>query len=258
METKISYGCSEDAWAEYDLFLIDLIDRYNIKRVCDIGGGGNPVLNMAYIKEKDIDYSILDISEIELEKAPAGYFKIVADISSPDFSINEKFDLVFSKMLAEHIIDAKQFHRNVLSLLNDDGWAVHFFPTLYSFPFLVNRLTPDRLACNLLNILAPRDRFQHGKFPAYYHWCRGPVQSQIDKFKDLGYDIVEYRGFFGHEGYYKRINILKRLHTIKTNYLLKNPSPFFTSYAYVVLKKARQDVLAYHHSDSQRSNLSGT
>lgn len=189
------------------------------------------------IDKKSLNYSILDISEHELNKAPSYYSKILADIASPHFTLNSKFDLVFSKMLAEHISDAEQFHKNVLNCLTTKGLAVHFFPTLYTVPFLANYLFPERLSNFLLNKFAPRDRYQHRKFPAYYHWCRGPTFKQMHRLTSLGYDIIEYRGLYGHHGYYKNVPVLRKIHDIKTNYLIKHPNPLFTSFAYVVLRK---------------------
>ena len=139
-------------------------------------------------------------------------------------------------MLAEHITDAEQFHKNVVSCLTHNGLAVHYFPTLFTLPFFINYIIPNSLADNLLHIFDPRDRHQHAKFRAYYRWCRGPTNKQIQRFICLGYDVIEYRGFFGH-GYYNKFKILRKIHNIKTNYLLQHPYPMLTSYAYVVLKK---------------------
>ncbi|MGA9119805.1 MAG: class I SAM-dependent methyltransferase, partial [Bacteroidota bacterium] len=143
----------------------------------------------------------------------------------------------FSRMLAEHVRDGRMFYTNVWQMLARGGVAVHFFPTLYALPFLVNWLTPEVLANSIANVLTPRDKYQHAKFPAYYSWCRGPIHGQLRRLVDLGFDIIEYKGFFGHPGYYRKVIFLKRLHELKTNYLLKRPNPLFTSYAYVVLKK---------------------
>lgn len=236
MQTNISYGTYMEAWDGFSSFLANLISKNHIKKICDIGGGANPVLSTDYIREKNLDYSLLDISEFELSKAPANYTKILADIASPNFKLDNKFDLVFTKMLAEHITNPKQFHKNVLNCLNDNGLAVHYFPTLYTLPFFVNYIMPERLADILLHMFETRDRYKQAKFPAYYRWCRGPIRKQIQRFITVGYDIVEYRGFFGH-GYYKKITALDKLNRIKTNYLLKHPNPIFTSYAYVVLRK---------------------
>jgi len=190
-----------------------------------------------YIEKKGINYTILDISEDELKKAPSGYKKLAANIASPELSLGDvSFDLVFSKMLAEHIRNGEQFHKNILRILARKGLAIHFFPTMYSFPFIVNKLVPERLADKLLNIFAPRDRYQHEKFPAYYSWCYGPTRKQMHEFNSLGYEVIEYRGFYGHS-YYRKVAPLRMLHDVKTRFFLRNPNPNFVNYAYVVLKK---------------------
>lgn len=238
MTTRVYYGRSIEAWEGYEQLLGRFIDDLQAKKVCDIGGGANPLLTPDFVKTRDLEYSILDISEAELMKGPVNYHKIVADVASRDFAIENKFDLVFSKMLLEHLANAEQFHKNVLTLLNHGGMAIHFFPTLYTVPFLVNLLAPEFLAKILYNAFGARDKYQHAKFTAYYRWCRGPSNKQIKKYISLGYEVVEYGGFFGHSGYYQKTNFLRKLHELKTDYLTNNPSPYFTSYAFVVLRKA--------------------
>ena len=249
---KISYGPSSEALKGFEQFIRSVIDeRGDIRTVCDVGGGANPVLAADYVREKNLDYTVLDISAAELEKAPANYHKICADIAAPACELGKRFDLVFSKMVAEHIPNAEQFHRNVFNSLNDNGLAIHFFPTLYTLPFAVNRVIPESFSSALLNVFAPRDRHQHDKFPAYYHWCRGPIPSQIRRLTGLGYEIVHYRGFFGHPRYYRHLKPLQMLHQMKTNRLLKKPNPYLTSYAYIVLR--RPDVPAAVLATPERS-----
>ena len=153
-EPIISYGKSDDAWLGYKNFIISQIQSGEIKNVCDIGGGANPQLDSNTINELGIKYSILDISQAELDKAPDEYEKINADIASSDIQTEPTFDLMFSKMLAEHVRDGAQFHKNVFDLLNPGGIAIHFFPTLYTLPFLVNRVFPETLTDKLLNYFA--------------------------------------------------------------------------------------------------------
>jgi len=95
---------------------------------------------------------------------------------------------------------------------------------------------PERVADALLQLVAPRDKEQFGKFPAYYHWCRGPIKRQIQRLESVGYEVVEYKGFFGHN-YYERVPLFREAHKLKTHFLLKHPIPWLTSYAIVVLKK---------------------
>ncbi len=108
---KISYKKTKIVWKGYENILISLIEKNRLKRICDIGGGANPILDIAYVTKNKLSYSVLDISEDELEKAPSGYNKIVKDICSPTLEIEEEYDFIFSKMLAEHIKDAPQFHK---------------------------------------------------------------------------------------------------------------------------------------------------
>mgnify|MGYP000093579372 FL=1 len=234
---KISFDRSEVLSRSYKQIIIDLIDADNSNNICDIGGGANPLLDEKIIRKIGLKYYILDISKKELEKAPISYNKLNKDISSVEFDIKNQFDLVFSKMLAEHIKDAELFHFNVNKLLVKGGIAVHFFPTLYSLPFIVNKIIPEGFSMKLLNIISPRDNYQHAKFPAYYKWCRGPYKNSIERFIRSKYEILEYKGGFGHRVYYKKLKIFEKLHDIKTNYLLKHPNPYFTSFALVILKK---------------------
>ena len=234
---KISYGRSEDAWHGFEILILSLITKYEIKSICDIGGGANPILNEDSIKKLKINYTILDISEIELQKTSNLFDKILADVSSTNFNINRKFDLVVSKMLAEHIADAEQFHINIRTILNKNGLAIHFFPTLYALPFCLNYLLPNKFSGILLNFVSPRDKFRYPKFPAYYNICKGPIRSQLKILKKFGYDIIEYKAFFGH-GYYDNFRILKILHNHIVKLLLKYPINLFSSFSYVILRKS--------------------
>ena len=233
----ILYAKSVEGWRGYRALLENLIDTHHLKTLCDVGGGVNPVLRTDFISSRQLDYTILDISERALSKAPIEYKKIAQDITQKNLSISQKFDLVFTRMLAEHVRDGELLHRNVYSILTPGGYAVHFFPTLYAVPFLINRVAPERIASALLDFFAPRDKHEQAKFPAYYNWCRGPTKKMSSRFTAIGYEIVEYKGFFGHEEYYKKIPMLQQWHKLLSVYLLKNPNPHFTSYAWVVLRK---------------------
>jgi hypothetical protein len=121
--------------------------------------------------------------------------------------------------------------------LNDNGLAVHCFSTLYAFPFLVNKLIPEWLSDKLLAIFNPREDYhQHAKFKAYYDMSFGPTAKMIKFFSTIGYEIVDYTGYFGHP-YYKRIPPIDAIERVKAKWLVKHPVPFLTSYSSVILKK---------------------
>jgi hypothetical protein len=164
---------------------------------------------------------------------------VCVDITSPHLELFGSYDFIFSKMLAEHVRSGEMFHRNIYRLLAINGNAFHFFPTLYAPPFVVNRLLPERLAEKLLfSLQAGRGKEgRHARFPAYYSWCRGPIPSQIKRFHDIGYDVSEYVGFFGHDKYYQKFSFVKKIHRMFSNWLVKHPIPVLCSYAFVLLHK---------------------
>ena len=105
-------------WESGSALLKQQITTLHRKTVADIGGGANPLLDRAFIEESEVDYSLLDISETELDKAPGYYKKIQVDVAAPlDYFLSrvgeERFDLVFSHMFLEHAPDPLRVHRNI-------------------------------------------------------------------------------------------------------------------------------------------------
>lgn len=185
---------------------------------------------------RNLNFSLLDISQEELSLAPDGYLKVCADIGGPQPPAKSQYDFVFSRFLAEHVSSGEQFYRNTFEMLKPGGEAFHFYPTLFALPFVVNKLMPERLADKVLNIVSPRDRQKQGKFPAYYSWCFGPTPSQIKRLEEMGFEILSFVGMYNH-GYYKRIPPLHALHQIAVKCLLRWPNPYLTSFAFVHLRR---------------------
>jgi hypothetical protein len=235
----IEYRLTDEAWDGYTAFLERLVVERGCRKICEIGGGANPALKQDFVLKHGLDYVIVDISAEELAKAPSGYRTRVLDVSSPLNGEEGTYNLVFSKMLAEHVSDASIFHTNICRLLKPRGAAFHFFPTLYSPPFVLNALLPERLTYWLLNhIQKGREKSgRNAKFPAYYQWCRGPVKAQFSRLESVGFKVVRYIGFFGHPGYYKRVPPLERIHRGIASWFQRHPVPWLTSFAYVILEK---------------------
>lgn len=239
MSSGVKYQLTGDAWRNFDAYIHELAGDSSCRRVCDIGGGANPIGAPASRLTPLESYTLLDISETELAKAPEGYDKVVADIASASPPDLGTYDLVFSKMLAEHVRSGEQLHRNIFKMLNPGGLAVHIFPTLYALPFLINHLMPEQLASAVLKKLSPQrlSTGRNDKFPAHYSWTLGPTSKQLARLEGIGYEVVEYLGMFGHEGYYERIPPIKKLHMAECRWLLAHPIPQLTSYARITLRK---------------------
>ena len=208
------------------------------KRWCDVGGGAKPVLNPAQIERFKLDYVLLDSSQGELDRAPGGYTKLRADILDPATTSEllaggGPFDVVLSRWTAEHVTDGRRFHESIFGMLTAHGSAVHFFPTLYSPPFVANLLLPDAVSGALLRHAEPG---RTAKFPPHYKWCRGPTRRQLRRLQSVGYSVERYAGYFGHH-FYDSVPALRRAHRTLSETLVRHPLPALTSFALVVLRR---------------------
>jgi SAM-dependent methyltransferase len=236
--TRISYGPADGAWKQFDRRVEELTTRPGT-RVCDLGGGATPVLPPSIVESRQLDYTLVDISSDELAKAPDGYRKVLADLTDSSPPVEGHHDVIVSRFLAEHLPNPRAFHENVLRMLAPGGRALHFFSTLYSLPFLVNRVLPENVSHWLVKQAQP-DREVHpqaGKWPAYYRWCRGPTPAQIERFERVGFEVEWYAGFFGTRRYYTRWRPLERFDMWLTDRLVEHPIPLYTSFAQLLLRR---------------------
>jgi SAM-dependent methyltransferase len=226
-------------WQKAPGYLKSVLADYGCRQVLEVGSGANPTLAPEDVRDQAPRYVTSDLSEDELLKADAAFERLVLDLSGTeiDSALLNKFDCVFSRMVGEHIRDGEQYHKNIFRVLRPGGIAVHCFSTLWTLPFAINRLVPDCVADRLLQIFAPRDAYKHGRFKAYYSWGSGPSKAMIARFESLGYEVIEYIGYFGHGYYRKRLAWLDRIERMKSQYLLHHPVPQLCSYATLVLRK---------------------
>src|SRR5690606_31706782 len=144
-----------------------------------------------------VEYTVMDVSQHELDLAPEGYRTLCYDVCDPEVArLGERFDLVLSRMVAEHVPDGEAMHRNVFRMLRPGGVAFHFFPTLYTPVFLANRLMPERVTRAVQRRIADREQ---PKFPAVYSMCRGPTPRARAALERIGYEVREYRPFYGSD-----------------------------------------------------------
>jgi hypothetical protein len=249
---KIVYKNLRDfpGWDLADEFLKGLISQYNSRNILEIGSGANPTLTLDFIKAQNLNYTTNDLDAGELQKANPLLKTLHFDFCSPELpaNIRNSYDLVFSRMVNEHVRNGKQYYQNIYDVLCENGITCHCFSTLYSFPFLVNKIVPESISDALLSIFSPREQYIHAKFKAYYSWSRGPTKRMIYRFKQLGFEVIEYAGFFGHEYYKKRLHFLNYLERIKSDFLLSHfPNPYLTAYAYIILQK-KSRLLVIHEN----------
>jgi 2-polyprenyl-3-methyl-5-hydroxy-6-metoxy-1,4-benzoquinol methylase len=225
-------------WDRAQQWITDIIQRFGSADVLEVGSGANPTLDTNSVSSRALRYTANDVSAVELDKADKVYDRWVSDLSTDPVpsEMQGRFDLVFSRMVNEHVSDGQKYHANIHKLLRPGGISAHCFSTLYSLPFSVNRLVPESASNVLLNIFMPRDACKLGKFRAHYSWSRGPSASMLKRFDSLGYDVLDYRGYFGH-AYYCRIPALHRLEAMKARWLLSHPMAPLCSYGMLIARK---------------------
>ena len=237
---QVSYG----VWGDFPTGdrvkreLLALVDAEGIRDVLEVGAGANPCLGHAEVRERGLRYVTNDEHATELALAPEGFELLAGDMSSPTVGAGASFDLVFSRMVNEHVPDGRAYFRNIHRVLRPGGLTLHYFSTLYALPFVANKLLPGFVSDRALGFFHPwNDDDKLKKFRATYSWSRGPTRRSIERFRSLGFEVVDYRGFFGHDYYERRLPVAHRLEHWKAGLLADHPIPHPTAYASVLLRK---------------------
>lgn len=200
---------SQGAWESYKPLLLALAERHRLTRVMEIGGGRTPLLSAGEIASHGMTYTVNDISRRELSLAPPWTEKAHFDITGPlPDGCRGTCDLLFSHMVLEHVPSGEAYYRNVFALLKEGGVSLTFYPTLYSPPFVINRLLPETMSRRLLTWFF-EDRTDDGipKFPARYSWCHATRRAE-ERIRRIGFSHVRMVPFYGH-GYFRKIPVVR-------------------------------------------------
>lgn len=228
-----------DGWERAPEAAAALITRLGARDILEVGSGASPTLSAEFVRRHGLHYTTNDISDAELQRTDAGFQRLCLDFAGevPPSRYHDSFDVVFSRMVNEHVRDGERYYRNIATVLRPGGVTFHWFSTLFALPFVVNRLMPESLAGPLLDTLVPSRNGRHRKFPAYYSWGRGPTRAMCERFDRIGFDVLEYTGYFGHRYYLHRLPWLHALEERKARWLARHPRAHLTAYAHVVLRK---------------------
>ncbi len=139
-------------------------------KILDVGSGRTPTISIE-ARPPGCWYVALDISAHELRLAPPGGYHHVyeADLASPVDELRNKFDLVVSYQLLEHIRSLDLALNNVRSYLRPGGRFVAFFSARYAVISILNRLLPNKMGASAMKFLLGRPTYT--VFPAYYDKC---------------------------------------------------------------------------------------
>jgi SAM-dependent methyltransferase len=199
------------AWHGYRDCVLDLAATRPQPRLLEVGGGRSPLLTAEDVERLGADYTVNDIDAGELARAPAWVDTLHGDIADPALGAGGSegsFDLVFAKLVFEHVADPANAYRTIARLLRPGGVFVNLIPTLYAPPFVVNRLLTEGVSARVLRWAMPnRNDEEVPKFPAYYRWCTSTPRTER-KLREVGFDSCVVMPFYGH-AYYRKIPVLR-------------------------------------------------
>jgi len=240
VEILAEHRLSAWAWGHYKDVLADLLRIRNAKRIMEIGAGRSPLFDRAEIEFSEAEYIINDVQPSELARAPGDVARVCFDIASTSATeidtLANTVDLVFSKMVLEHVSDAQQAYKNIYKLLSPSGVCLNFHPVLFSLPFLMNYLAPVGPTEWLVGKFSPnRSREGQPKFPARYDRCRisKSVRSTLQL---IGYRDVWQVPFWFHE-YFKDIPGLHQCHLLFDKIAARANWTALASYCYTIAVK---------------------
>lgn len=231
---------SDWAWLNYERLALALAFQLGHGRMLEIGGGRDPTFaNLTPMVGLDLVVNDIDAGELALlpPDARTACFDIAGDLGGRQELLGA-FELVTSRMVFEHVADVEAAWRNTHALLKPGGVAIAFFPTLYGWPFVLNRLLPDALARKIVERVFP-DRAPDGLtpvFPAHYDWCFGS-EAKLRKMLDpIGFSEICVLPFWGHH-YLDRLPGIRTLEKGMNRLFAAFDWRLFTTYTYVIVRK---------------------
>lgn len=225
----------DTAMLGYGDTLKGIVSEFDAPELLELGAGRRPSFELNDMPASVQGYTVNDISEEELSLLPEGYKSACFDVSGDASNFGDRYDVVFSRFLAEHVPDGVAMHRNVHRVLKKGGVAFHLIPTLYAVPFLVNKYMPESLSSWVLKTFAPR-RSINPKFPAPYSACFSNPKAMEGMLRDVGYADVQFQNFYGHF-YYEKLPVIRSVHERFSALAAAQDWHVFGTYAYIIARK---------------------
>ena len=212
-----------------------MISEPGCRDLLEIGGGRSPLLGPEEWETSGVNYTVSDISQPELDLADGRYRKVCMDIGG-EIAGEAQYDLIFSKMVFEHVRNARRAYENIFTLLRPGGAALNFHPVLYSPPFVINKVLPEWLSAAVLRVFFPR-RTDTGapKFPAYYKWCVA-TEGTERRLRQVGFSQAYAIPVHGH-AYFRSIPGLREVDRALSGWAQRTGKSRLASYAYTIVVK---------------------
>lgn len=128
------------SWFLKSLELVHYLNWQQIKRVIDLGAGKGEFLELLKKRDTRIEYWGADYSETNIRELQAKNIKTL-NIDFDDFQIKdyhelkEKFDLVTTLAVAEHIFNLDKFFQFINFILKTEGYLIVMTPNTASWQY---------------------------------------------------------------------------------------------------------------------------
>jgi SAM-dependent methyltransferase len=162
--------------------------------VLDMGCGRRPVVARDD-RPAGTEYVALDLDSDEIKRAGETAYDdaIIADIDEHQPALDERFDVVISFQVLEHVRSLDKAIANAGEYLKPGGQFLSYFSGTFAIYAVINRLLPRRASRYVMTKLLPR-RDQTSIFPAYYHKCwYGALRRLLVDWDDVSI-VPIYRG----------------------------------------------------------------
>jgi SAM-dependent methyltransferase len=232
---------SQWAWDNYETLVVDLAHRFRLVDVCEMGGGRDPIFSSGEAEARNLNLIVNDIDAGELALTPAGLktacFDIAGDLSEIGGQ-GDLYEMMFSRMVFEHIDGTPKAWANMHRLLKPGGIGLCFFPTLYSWPFLLNHIIPESASRAIVHRLFPSraDEGDDPKFPALYDHCVSSERKLGRLLRETGFSDVHIMPFWGH-GYLKGFPFIREIEGGLNHLAAKADIRLLTTYCIAVVRK---------------------
>ena len=148
--------------------------------ILDVGAGRRPLF-ATQERPEGVSYVGLDISGAELAAAPPGSYgeTIAADVTERVAALENRFDLIVSWQVLEHVTSVPDALENFRAYLKPGGYAVVSMSGRYSLFGLLNMLLPQRIGVRIVARVMRRD--PETVFPAFYDKCYQSALEQLGR-----------------------------------------------------------------------------
>ena len=169
-----------------------ILNLCNHAKVLEVGGVDRPMLT----KSKSYTYYGMDIDD--RPSCYNCYDKFL--VQSIEDNISDKFDLIVSTTLLEHVPNNKKSVQSMFNSLNEGGQMVHYIPSKNHFYSICLRLVGPKIQKILIKHLRPEAISVTG-YPAFFDKC-SPYQMK-KLFKKQGFIDVEIVPYYRATDYFR-------------------------------------------------------